>query len=72
MEKLRAAVEAELALFARLEGLVADDNSGEAMDREADEALLRIMAYLEKNKLKMVDVFSALAFCHSLRAGTPS
>ena len=31
---------------------------------KADEALLRIMAYLEKNKLKMVDVFSALAFCH--------
>ena len=44
MEKLRAAVESDPALFARLEGLVADYNSGvvvEAVDPQPDEALLQ-------------------------------
>ena len=44
MEKLRAAVESDPALFARLEGLVADYNSGvvvEAVDPQPDDALLQ-------------------------------
>ena len=58
--------EAELAAATK-ERLQAFEKLGRVDTRprsaKADEALLRIMSYLEKNKLKMVDVFSALRCC---------